>query len=90
MEVQLKIAVFWDVDYDGVSSFETSETIYPKTQRNIPEDMNLQQLRLECPEIRGKYVIKKPQLFSVLFKDSFFYCTDYTEWNIWMTLNDET
>jgi hypothetical protein len=47
MEVQLKIAVFWDVDYDGVSSFETSETIYPKTQRNIPEDMNLQQHRCE-------------------------------------------
>jgi hypothetical protein len=45
MKVQLKTPVFWDVVYDRARTSETSGTVYPATQRNIPEDMNLQQYR---------------------------------------------
>jgi len=47
IRVQLKTPVSWDVDYDGVRSFETPGIIYPTTQPNISEDMNIQQYRYE-------------------------------------------
>jgi hypothetical protein len=77
----------------ALRSFETSETIYPTTQRHVPEDMSLQQHRCASLKSHDDDADDKYDDFSVdvytyngingdtdnVFEEDVFYQTAYNE-----------